>query len=64
MKSKVERAREAYVELGHMFISLSMEVNDRIVEEIESGLAEKFWQEEIHRVFWEVNHGTDEENAE
>jgi hypothetical protein len=54
MKEKLSLARTAYRELALSFLAAAREMTPEKVEEIETGIAQSFWREEIERVLWPI----------
>jgi hypothetical protein len=60
--SEIGQAKTAYREIGVAFLRLANMMDEKLLAEIKSGVAQQFWSAEIERALWplldeEVKHG-------
>jgi hypothetical protein len=49
---EIEQVKDAYREIGWMFLKAAREANEKTVREIRDGKAQEFWSIEIERALW------------
>jgi hypothetical protein len=56
---KLERAKQIYQDIGESFLKFSERMDEKLLADIESGVAEAFWCEEIKRELWSLREGVE-----
>jgi hypothetical protein len=51
---KLVQAQEAYGEIGQLFLEAANRMDARLLSEIESGIAQEFWQEELKHALYKA----------